>query len=166
MSVWLEPAQQSRKTHFVLAGAKQSFHIMVGHRDAHQRSLLARTLTGDGYRVRAARDGDTLLEWMADDMLDEDPHQPQLIIVEIDLPGRRGIDLLADLRAVGWDTPFVLIAARRSRLIDEARRFTRTIVFEEPYELFDLRTAVSVLVGQRGRGAAWRASARSVFEHQ
>jgi DNA-binding response OmpR family regulator len=165
MSVWLEPAHQSRKTHFVLAGAKQSSRILVGHRDHHRRAVLARTLTADGYRVRAARDGDTLLEWIADDMLEEDPHQPQLIIVEIDLPGRRGIDLLADLRAVGWETPFVLLAGRRSRLVEKARRFTRTIVFEEPYELYDLRTAVSVLVSQRsagpGRRRSW-AAARSV----
>jgi CheY-like chemotaxis protein len=129
--------------------------VLIGHHERVVRNRLAGALARDGHWVCAAEDGNALLEHIADALLSDGGLRPDLLVVEIDLPGRRGVDLLADLRGVGWTTPFVLIAKPHHReLTAVVRRFNRAVVFEEPYEIDDLRTAVSLLLGRLARAPA------------
>jgi len=145
-----EPTYGNR-SRFASVATQQKSWIMVGHRDPLLRRGIAGFLHREGHKVHASGDGLQMLEWIGDALLDAaDQKPPDLIVMEIDLPGRRGIDLLSDLRAVGWDTPFILLArAGVDRLIRKARTIPSTIVFERPFELADLYTAVGVLLDHR-----------------
>jgi DNA-binding response OmpR family regulator len=150
--MWLEPGTEEGKRgvrQVERCSAPERARVLVGHQDRTLRNRLAGALARDGHWVRAVEDGNAVLECIADALLAESaPPRPDLLLVEIDLPGRRGVDLLADLRGVGWTTPFVLIARTRHReLIASVRRFENAVVFEEPYETDDLRTAVTLLLG-------------------
>lgn len=144
-------ATYRNRSRFAPVATEQKSWIMVGHRDPLLRRGISGFLLREGHRVHASGDGLQMLEWIGDALLDAaDQRPPDLIVMEIDLPGRRGIDLLSDLRAVGWDTPFILLArAGADQLVQKARHISSTIVFERPFELEDLYTAVGVLLDHR-----------------
>jgi two-component system phosphate regulon response regulator PhoB len=71
------------------------------------RALVRATLDGEGHEVVEARDGDEALEQARE-------HSPDLIVLDMMMPGRSGIDVLADLRrdAMLCRTPVVMLSAR------------------------------------------------------
>lgn len=140
------------RTRGVMASSvHQPQQLLVGHSDRPMLGLITDALKRDGYLVASALDGLDLLDWLADSLLESGgQRRPDMVICELSLPGRRGLDLLADLRYSGWSIPFVLTAKLRDRrLIAAARRLGSVIVFESPFDLDDLRTAVSVLLDRR-----------------
>ncbi len=68
-------------------------------------ALLRRVLGEHGYEVRAARDGD---EGLATALSDE----PDLVILDVGLPGRDGFEVIRELRQRGFDTPALMLTAR------------------------------------------------------
>jgi two-component system, OmpR family, response regulator len=67
-------------------------HILVVDDDAEVRHLLARLLRENGYKASLARDGREMRETLA-------AHPIDLIILDLMLPGRSGLDLCRELRA-------------------------------------------------------------------
>ena len=84
--------------------------ILVVDDEPQIRSLLKRLLTMDGYDVLEAEDGHSALELAAKEPLD-------LVILDVMLPTRDGLDILGDLRRTS-DVPVILLSARG----DEADR--------------------------------------------
>ena len=68
------------------------------------RGLLNRLLTMEGYEVVEAEDGASAIELMA-----KEP--PDLVLLDVMLPARDGLDILGDLRRT-TDVPVILISAR------------------------------------------------------
>jgi two-component system phosphate regulon response regulator PhoB len=71
------------------------------------RALVRATLDGSGHEVVEARDGDEALEQARE-------HSPDVIVLDMMMPGRSGIDVLAELRrdAMLCRTPVVMLSAR------------------------------------------------------
>lgn len=71
-------------------------------------ALVAYHLTKEGYRVRTAEDGPAALEAVAHDC-------PDIIVLDLMLPGLSGFDVLAELRrsAQMSDVPVIVLTARR-----------------------------------------------------
>jgi two-component system phosphate regulon response regulator PhoB len=71
------------------------------------RALVRATLDGEGHEVVEARDGDEALEQARE-------HSPDVIVLDMMMPGRSGIDVLAELRrdAMLCRTPVVMLSAR------------------------------------------------------
>ena len=72
---------------------------------------LSRSLKRKGYEIDACYDGDSALEWMLAEKYD-------LILLDLNLPGRDGMDLLKALRERDRETR-VLILSARSRISDK-----------------------------------------------
>ncbi len=70
-------------------------------------ALLRRVLENVGYTIHAAHDGDTGLALATD-------HPPDLLIIDVGLPGRDGISLTEELRRRGVGAPILLLTARGS----------------------------------------------------
>ena len=68
------------------------------------REVVARYLELDGFRVHEAADGAAALSWLAD-------HRPDLVVLDIMLPGIDGLSILRQLRAAG-EIPVILLTAR------------------------------------------------------
>lgn len=57
------------------------------------------------------------------------------LLLDVNLPGMGGLDMLEQLRAEGDDLPAVVVTARRSRQVDErARRAGALAVFDKPVD--------------------------------
>lgn len=89
-----------------------SAKILVVDDEASIRKLLQHTLTPE-YQVVEARDGREGLHFLASE-------KPDLVILDMGLPDRRGIDILKDLR--GWsETPVIVLSVENdARIIIEA----------------------------------------------
>jgi len=71
------------------------------------RALVRATLDGTGHEVVEARNGDEALEQAR-------LHAPEVIVLDMMMPGRSGIDVLAELRGdtMLCRTPVVMLSAR------------------------------------------------------
>ncbi|WP_137126106.1 response regulator transcription factor [Roseomonas sp. HF4] len=81
-------------------------HVLVVEDDGEMRNLVARLLRESGFRVSAARDGREM--W---DLLDSPAGPPELILLDVMLPGPSGLDLLRRLRERSR-VPVLMLTAR------------------------------------------------------
>ena len=72
------------------------------------REVVAEYLRRDGMEVCELGDGTVALEWLQD-------HRPDLVVLDIMLPGTDGLAVLRRLRA-GGDIPVILLTARTEEL--------------------------------------------------
>jgi DNA-binding response OmpR family regulator len=84
--------------------------VLVVDDEPMVREVVARYLERDGHAVHEAADGDEALAWLA-------THQPDLVVLDVMLPGADGITILRHLRAEG-DVPVIVLSAR----VDEVDR--------------------------------------------
>jgi DNA-binding response OmpR family regulator len=87
-----------------------SSSVLVVDDEPMVREVVARYLSLDGMHVHEAADGPSALSWLA-------AHRPDLVVLDIMLPGTDGLAILRWLRADGT-VPVILLTART----DEADR--------------------------------------------
>lgn len=81
-------------------------HLLIVEDDGEIRNLVARLLREAGFRVSAARDGREMWE-----VMDSAAGAPDLVLLDIMLPGASGLDLLRRLRERGR-MPVMMLTAR------------------------------------------------------
>jgi heavy metal response regulator len=81
--------------------------VLLVEDEARIADFVARGLSEQGYGVDVATDGDEAIEWPA--VVDFD-----LIVLDVMLPKRDGIDVCRTLRARGVRTPILMLTARDS----------------------------------------------------
>lgn len=79
-------------------------HILVVEDDGEMRTLIARFLRQNGFRVTGARDGREMWEILANASVD-------LILLDVMLPGQSGLDLCRTLR-LRSGVPIIMVTAR------------------------------------------------------
>jgi CheY-like chemotaxis protein len=123
--------------------------ILLADDDDEMRILVASRLQQDGFQVTAVPDGLRLEELLRDTHFSTGHREAfDVIISDVRMPGRSGLDALAELRADAFNTPFIVItgfADLASRT--EALRLGASAVFPKPLDLDDLCMAVAHLVG-------------------
>lgn len=78
--------------------------ILVVEDDTVLRKSIVQGLEEAGHECDAARDGNQALQAARE-------RSPDLILLDVMLPGRSGMDVLADLRAEGHMTPVIMLTA-------------------------------------------------------
>lgn len=79
--------------------------VMLVDDEPALRAALGRALTDRGYRVAAVPDGESALEQVAQ-------LRPDVIVLDLGLPGRDGIQVCRELRSAGDHTPILVLTAR------------------------------------------------------
>lgn len=79
--------------------------LLVVDDDARVRTVVCWQLEAEGYDVHEAADGNAAWQHIAD-------HQPDLVVLDLSLPGISGLDLLRRLRGAGNPTPVVVLSGR------------------------------------------------------
>jgi two-component system phosphate regulon response regulator PhoB len=79
--------------------------LLVVDDDSRVRTVVGWQLESEGYEVREAADGHTAWQRILD-------HRPDLIVLDLSLPGLSGLDLLSRLRNAGDPTPVVVLSGR------------------------------------------------------
>lgn len=82
-------------------------HLLVVEDDGEMRQLVARLLREAGFRVSTARDGREMWE-----VMDSPAGLPDLVLLDVMLPGASGLDLLRRLREGGSRIPVMMLTAR------------------------------------------------------
>ncbi|MDB5315316.1 MAG: DNA-binding response regulator, partial [Rhodospirillales bacterium] len=82
----------------------QEAHILVVEDDGEMRTLIAKFLRHNGFRVTGARDGREMWEVLAGAPVD-------LVLLDVMLPGASGLDLCRALRAKSG-VPIIMVTAR------------------------------------------------------
>jgi two-component system OmpR family response regulator len=83
--------------------------IAIVDDDPEIRDLLDRHLTESGFRTMLAADGDELQRRL-------DAGRPDLIVLDLMLPGRNGFTLCRELREAGQSVPIVMLTARDAEI--------------------------------------------------
>ena len=79
--------------------------ILVVDDEPHIREVVGSYLVREGHEVRYAGDGDAALASALED-------EPDLIVLDVMLPGRSGFDVLRELRIAGRRSAVILLTAR------------------------------------------------------
>ncbi len=82
--------------------------VLVVDDEPMVREVVAQYLQRDGMQVQEAGDGSAALEWLQH-------HRPDLVVLDIMLPGTDGLTVLRQLRSTG-DIPVILLTARAEEL--------------------------------------------------
>lgn len=85
-------------------------HVLIVEDDATTRTLLERTLSGDGWRTSSANDGLEALKLA-------DRRDPDVILLDYQLPGIDGLEVLDRLVARGVEAPVVMLTGHGSEVI-------------------------------------------------
>jgi two-component system alkaline phosphatase synthesis response regulator PhoP len=105
-------------------------------------------LRSEGHEVSIASDGDRAFETARADSFD-------LLVLDVALPGRSGLDVCRDLRREGVDTPILMLTAR-AELHDKivGLKLGADDYLTKPFEMGELLARVEALLRRSGRALA------------
>jgi two-component system OmpR family response regulator len=114
--------------------------VLVVEDDELLRQLLSQFLTKEGYQVETANNGSTGMEMLQ-------AHEYAVVVLDWDLPGMLGIDILRTFRALGKQTP-VLMLTHKSTIADKEAGFTSGTddYLPKPFEMRELALRISALL--------------------
>ena len=119
--------------------------ILIVDDDANVRLVAARTLAGWGFRIREA---ETAEEAFA--VLMSEPDRPQLILIDIVLPGADGVTLAGQVREE-WPDQRVLYMSAYPTEILRARRVEEPVL-EKPFTQNELLRQVEAALARTPQG--------------
>jgi DNA-binding response OmpR family regulator len=139
--------------------------VLVVEDEPNVRMVLRTTLHAAGYRVSTAPDGETALMWLGQEPFD-------LVLLDLQMPGEGGLDVLARLRGQGDDVPVIIVSAH-----DETPNVVRAMTLgaidflSKPLTPDALRKAVGEVLGRepvpgRGDPLGQLASAKRALRHR
>jgi two-component system response regulator (stage 0 sporulation protein F) len=125
------------------------YRVFVAEDDDELRAVLAAVFRRDGYDVIEAIDGPDLVEHLVRARISGHPLDNQDVVVsDIRMPGVTGLQVLASFHNLHWNTPIILISGFADEETEaHARQLGAAAVFSKPFDVDDLRAAVSNLVG-------------------
>lgn len=123
-------------------GMRRPPRVLVAEEDDLARDRLSDALRGDGYEVIEAEDGFEVLDYLLSFPVTGD-EGVDVIVADAQMPGYDGLEVLAKLRRMEIQTPFVLV----NRTLDgiayrEAERLGADLVVASPEDVDEVRDAV------------------------
>jgi len=93
-----------------MADSDSSSRVLVIDHDPQIRELLSDLLTHDGYEVDTAENAPSALKLLL-------RHRYSLLIIDLDLPGSAGLELLQEVRGRGLRLPMLIASNRQKELL-------------------------------------------------
>lgn len=121
--------------------------VLVAEDDEEMRRLVVEALRKDGYEVISVSDGGRLLVTLAHEFVDgEGVELADIVVSDLRMPVCSGMEILEQVRAARWRTPVILMTAFGDAGTREHARTLGALLFDKPFDLDDLRTAVALLL--------------------
>jgi CheY-like chemotaxis protein len=120
--------------------------VLVAEDDPEMRRLVVEALQRDGFDVIEACDGGRLLVRITSAYAHPEA-QVDLIISDIRMPICTGLQILKGLRDARWTTPVILMTAFSDEGVRANANALDAVLFDKPFAIDDLRTAVATLLG-------------------
>ncbi len=125
--------------------SKITRRVLVAEDDAQMRTLIAEVLGRYGYEVTQADDGDKVITRVAAQYVFREASF-DLIVCDIRMPGRSGVDVLKSIRAGDLRIPVIVMTAFGDREIKAEVEALGAVFFDKPFDMADLRAAVAKLL--------------------
>lgn len=131
-----------------VALGRRPVRVVLAEDDDDMRSLIACTLRRDGLAVTEVSTGSEMLDLVGRSLAKSARRAPfDLVISDVRMPGRTGLEVLEALRRTGWSTPVILITAFGSDTVhSEAYRLGAIAVFDKPFDVNALRLLARAVV--------------------
>jgi CheY-like chemotaxis protein len=139
----VELATHHRRGRFSAGEPKR---VMVAEDDPEMRRLVADAIRKDGYEVVEVPDGGRLLVRVTDECFREKMHTIDLIVSDVRMPICSGLEIVRAIRDAGWTVPVILMTAFGDDETRDRAAQLNAVLFDKPFDLDDLRTAVLGLV--------------------
>jgi two-component system, OmpR family, alkaline phosphatase synthesis response regulator PhoP len=137
-------------------------HILVVEDEEHLAFGIKYNLEAEGFDVTTAGDGPTALK-----VIEQDPDDIDLVILDLMLPGMSGYAVCDALRQKGNDVPILILSAR-TLVEDRVRGYDvgADQYLQKPFELEELLSMTRNLISRRSKSdpTPRDKQARSVFE--
>jgi two-component system OmpR family response regulator len=130
-------------------------HILVVEDEEHLAIGIKFNLEAEGFRVTTVGDGQAALDALA-----TSAPPPDLVVLDLMLPGMSGYAVCEAIRGRGSDVPVVMLTAR-TLVEDRIRGFDAgtDVYLQKPFDLDELISIVRNLLARRNRGARPQAAA-------
>ena len=110
---------------------------MLAEDDEYVGTVLTTRLEADGYSVIRTKDGRSMMEACR-----QHGETIRLLVVDVDLPKRSGLDCLKDLRAEGRHTPAILMTGSTEVDLTEGLP-SDTRLLRKPFQIVELTCMIS-----------------------
>jgi CheY-like chemotaxis protein len=122
--------------------------ILLAEDDEAMRSLLTLALARAGHAVVALEDGYELADYVSLTQVCGGPLlPPDLILSDIRMPGRTGLEVLAQVRSTGLTCPVILLSSfADEETREEARRLGVRAFLDKPVDLEVLKRVLQAAV--------------------
>lgn len=132
--------------------------VLIAEDEPNVRLMFRTALETDNYRITAAPDGENALAWLQQEQFD-------VVLLDLQMPGTGGMEVLARLRERGDDTPVVIVSAHGGPPnVVQAMRLGAIDFLAKPLTPTALRQAVAEVLararGDDGAGELGRAADR------
>jgi CheY-like chemotaxis protein len=125
--------------------------VFVAEDDLELRTLFVQRLERHGFEVHAMEDGARMLAALHD-VRDRPDNHPDVVVLDVRMPGLSGLQVLRAMRERAWDTPVVLLTAFADADVLAAAEAQRAaVVFDKPADLDDVCAAVDILARLHGK---------------
>jgi CheY-like chemotaxis protein len=116
---------------------REGYRVLVADDDELVRRLIHTILAQQGYEVGLCEDGDVTLKRLAEVGW-------SLLIVDLHMPHRSGLEVIRELRANGSSLPVILISAMLSEeVVEECGSLGPVECIPKPFSVERLRAAVA-----------------------
>ncbi len=127
--------------------------ILVGEDELEVRSYLEMALRCHGYSIESAQDGEEVLA-----CLERERDRISLVLLDIMMPRKDGLETLRDIRRVDRDLPIIMLSGASSPLkVVEAMKSGATDFIPKPVSHEDLCDAIEKAVGVSAPGINYTA---------
>ena len=119
--------------------------VLVAEDDTEMRWLVAHALRRDGYDVVEARNGDELYRELSMRFVRFGDPNLDLIVTDVRMPGRSGLDVVELLRKLATDIPLIVMTAFGDDEVRTRAGAAGAVLLDKPFDLADLRAAAALL---------------------
>jgi len=114
--------------------------ILLAEDNRHVRRIMIASLRALNYEVLPAEDGRSLLQYY-----DENQERIRLLVADVDLTYKDGLDCLKVIRARGGDIPAIIVTAYTDARLDNMAD-ERTLVLRKPFHMLEFGALIGRMI--------------------
>ncbi|MBX3205254.1 MAG: response regulator [Labilithrix sp.] len=129
--------------------------ILLAEDDASLRELISCVLRLDGHDVEAVSSAQEMQSVLVAGAAAAADRPFDVIVTDVRMPGRSGLDVVEELRAAGCATPIIVITAFPDDAIKERALSLQTMLIAKPFSLEAMSFAIDWMVDVDGPESRW-----------
>ncbi|MFC1611083.1 response regulator [Myxococcota bacterium] len=142
----MSQTKQGQQQHETTTSAR----VLLAEDEEHTRLTLSLILRKIGFLVTTVADGREALKSISDLIDRQEP--PALLVIDIQMPGLTGLDLMAELDKRGVFLPTVVISGYQYRkVVEGCQAHTRVAYLEKPFSPEEFLACLDSVVEKRPR---------------